>query len=292
MLSDAVSSFTKDNLDLYLKELGKEFRKRNGKTMPAEIILIGGAAILASYGFRESTTDVDAVIRASGAMKEAINHVGDRFGLPNGWLNSDFTKTSSYSDKLIEISVPYRTFSNVLQVRTVSGAYLVAMKLRAGRAFKHDLSDIIGVLYEHHQAGTSLTLNEIREAVHTLYGEWDAIAQDMQHFIENVMEQADFEAIYNELKAEEEKSKDILIEFQESYPGVVNTQNASDILETLKKQKETAAPSADEESVKDSHLSSHDLSELYAELEKGLQDERAGNVTDFDDAMAEIKEKL
>lgn len=56
--------------------------------MPAEIILVGGAAILANYGFRDTTTDVDAIIRASSLMKDAINHISDRFGLPNGWLNS------------------------------------------------------------------------------------------------------------------------------------------------------------------------------------------------------------
>ncbi len=33
--------FTKENLDMYLKELAKEFRKNNGNKMPAEIILIG-----------------------------------------------------------------------------------------------------------------------------------------------------------------------------------------------------------------------------------------------------------
>ena len=38
--------FTKENLDSYLKELAKEFRKKNGTRMPAEIILIGGASIL------------------------------------------------------------------------------------------------------------------------------------------------------------------------------------------------------------------------------------------------------
>lgn len=38
--------FTKENLDSYLKELAKEFRKRNGVRIPAEIILIGGASIL------------------------------------------------------------------------------------------------------------------------------------------------------------------------------------------------------------------------------------------------------
>ena len=50
MLSD--TSFTKENLDSYLKELAKEYRKLNGKTMPAEIILIGGPSVLANYGFR------------------------------------------------------------------------------------------------------------------------------------------------------------------------------------------------------------------------------------------------
>lgn len=41
--------FSSDNLDMYLKELAKEFRKLNGKTMPAEVTLVGGAAILAKY---------------------------------------------------------------------------------------------------------------------------------------------------------------------------------------------------------------------------------------------------
>ena len=47
--------FTKDNIDSYLKELAKEFQKRNGNRIPAEIILIGGASILINYGFREMT---------------------------------------------------------------------------------------------------------------------------------------------------------------------------------------------------------------------------------------------
>ena len=85
-------AFTKGNLDDYLRMLAKEFRKRNGKVMPAEIILIGGAAVLINYGFREKTYDFDAIIRASSAMKDAINYVGDENQLQEGWLNSDFTK--------------------------------------------------------------------------------------------------------------------------------------------------------------------------------------------------------
>ena len=42
--------------------------------MPAEIILVGGAAILVNYGFRAMTTDIDAIIHAASSMKNAINN--------------------------------------------------------------------------------------------------------------------------------------------------------------------------------------------------------------------------
>ena len=52
--------FTKDTLDLCLKELAKEYKRLGGKYAPAEIILVGGAAVLTNYGFRDMTTDIDA----------------------------------------------------------------------------------------------------------------------------------------------------------------------------------------------------------------------------------------
>lgn len=166
-------NFTKENLDTYLKELAKEFRRLNGKAMPAEIVLVGGAAILTNYGFRDMTTDIDAVIHAASSMKDAINRVGDKFHLPNGWLNADCMRTGSYSPKLDEYSVYYKTFYGVLSVRTVSAEYLIAMKLRSGRKYKNDLSDVIGILAEHQKRGTPLTLDRINTAVNDLYGGWD-----------------------------------------------------------------------------------------------------------------------
>lgn len=79
--------------------------------MSAEIILIGGASVLINYGFRETTYDIDAIIKSLGAMKEAINTVGDRMGLPVGWLNTDFVNTNSYTPRLMEHSKYDKTFS-------------------------------------------------------------------------------------------------------------------------------------------------------------------------------------
>ena len=237
MSSESTNYFTKDNLDTYLKELAKEFRKLIGTAMPAEIILIGGAAILTNYDFRDMTIDVDAVIHASSSLKDAINRVGDKFGLPNGWLNTDFTHTGSYSPKLNEVSEYYKTFSNVLQIRTVSADYLIAMKLRSGRKYKNDRSDIIGILAEHEKRGTSVTREKIDTAVQTLYGDWADIPTDAKVFIEDALRNGNYEEVYAAIREEENRSKDILIGFERDYPGVTTEANADDILAALKARK-------------------------------------------------------
>ena len=230
-------SFTKDNLDTYLKELAKEFRKLNGKSMPAEIILVGGAAILTNYGFRNMTTDIDAVIHASSLMKDAINRTGDRFNLPYGWLNTDFMRTSSYSTKIDENSVYYKTFYGVLTVRTITAEYLIAMKLRSGRKYKNDLSDVIGILAEHSKNNMPITFEMIDIAVKKLYGGWEEFPKDSKPFIEKALENGDFENVYSSAKIDELESKNILIDFEKEYPQVANESNVNDILKTLKSKR-------------------------------------------------------
>ena len=231
-------TFTKENLDTYLKALAKEFRKRYGKSANAEIILIGGAAILANYGFREMTTDIDAIIHATSAIKESINFVGDKFDLPNGWLNTDFTKTSSYSPKLDEFSVFYKSFYGVLSVRSISSEYLIAMKLRSGRKYKNDLSDIIGILAEHEKGQNPLTLNSIDSAVTKLYGGWEGFPEDSKAFIEDAFSNGRFLEVYESVRNEEKLSKSILIEFEEKYPKIATQSNVDDILKSLKAKRD------------------------------------------------------
>lgn len=195
--------FSKNNLDLCLRELAKEFRKLNGKSMPAEIILIGGASVLINYGFRDTTYDMDAIIISSSVMKQAIDRVSDKLGLPNGWLNTDFMRTKSYSPKLIEHSTYYKTFSNILTIRTITAEYMIAMKLMAGRKYKNDLSDIIGVLKHHEETGTPIALAQIKEAVETLYGSWSALPQSSVEFIEQTLEKKNYIEAFEKIRGSE-----------------------------------------------------------------------------------------
>ena len=235
MLSD--KPFTRENLDQYLKELAKEYRKRSGKNTPAEIILIGGASVVINYGFREMTYDTDAIISASSYMKDAINYVGDKYGLPNAWMNDDFKKTKSYSPKIAQHAEYYKTFSNIVTFRTITDEFLVAMKLRSGRQYKYDLSDIIGILWEKEKEGNPLTIDRIKKAVCELYGSYESLSEEIRKFIENALENGDYENIYSHTRQYELENKENLLEYQDEKPGVISEDNVDDVIAALRRKK-------------------------------------------------------
>lgn len=229
--------FTKDNLEYYLKELSKEYKKRSRGT-PAEMILVGGASVIINYQFRSSSYDIDAAFDSSSIMKEAINAVGDKFGLPNGWVNDDFRKTSSYTPRLVQYSEYYKTFSGVLTIRTVKAEYLVAMKLVSGRQYKKDLSDIAGILYEQQLSGNPLSYGSIDKAVCNLYGCWDCVSDYARELLERILTCGDLQKLFVELSEDETAAKNALAEIDRKYPGVVNRDNVTDVLEVIMKKKQ------------------------------------------------------
>lgn len=197
-------TINKENMDSIFKDLGKRFRKLNGRKTPAEIILVGGAAIIASYGFRDSTNDIDALISASSALKDAAAKTGDAFGLENNWLNSEFQKTTSFSSELVKHSKYYRTFSNILQVRVVQGEYLLATKLVAGRDYKNDLSDIIGIIVEQKKLGEPITFEKVDKALNDLYGGWNRVNAHMREFFEAALKNKDLALLMEQVRELEE----------------------------------------------------------------------------------------
>ena len=181
---------------------------------------------------------MDAVINAASSMKDSINYIGDKYNLPNGWMNDGFMRTDSYTPKIAVFSRYYRTYSNAVTIRTASGEYLIAMKLKSGREYKYDRSDVIGILWEHEERGDPLTFSRIRQAVADLYGSYDALTDGVKLFIERALEDGDYEKMYSRVRQAEAENKENLLEYQEKKPGVIHTDNISDIIAALKKRKE------------------------------------------------------
>ena len=93
---------TRANAMDIIRRFAKEYRKTLGKA-PGEIIIVGGGSIMLNYKFRDATQDFDVILRAASGIKDVITRFADDNNLPRDWMNSDFVKTASYSDVLMEV---------------------------------------------------------------------------------------------------------------------------------------------------------------------------------------------
>lgn len=66
----------------------------------------------------------------------------------------------------------------------------------AGRQYKNDLSDIVGVLIEQEERNKPLTFEKIQKAIIDLYDSYSRIPEDSRVFIEAVYKKEDLHAFY------------------------------------------------------------------------------------------------
>lgn len=227
--------FNRENLDHYLYLVAKGYKKHNKKKTKAELILVGGSSIVINYGFRGQTTDIDSIILAASYIKDVIAKIADENGLEKDWLNDDFKKTSSYSDKLIMYGKHYKTFCRCLDVRTIEGECLIAMKLRSFREYKHDISDIVGIMKECEELGQTVSKERISAIYRDLYNA--DIETEKMTVLESLFSSGSFEELYYKTVDEEAENKAILIEVQQKYKKELSRENASEFLKRIKEKK-------------------------------------------------------
>ena len=227
--------FTKDNIDNLLFQLAKEYKRINRKNTPAEIVIIGGAAIVSKYGFRQSTTDIDSLIFASSSLNDAINIVGDRNGLPVGWINDDFRKTSSYTEKIRQYSKFYKTFANILEVRMLPPEYDVAMKLASLRPYKYDMSDVVGII-----KSSNITKEQIVKAVIDFYDSFDSLSHpdEAVKLLDSIFAADDLEGLYASTRNSELDNRVILKDIDDTHPQLIKEGNLSSVLEAAKRKRD------------------------------------------------------
>lgn len=198
---------SKEQLDSIFKDIAKELKKKiKNKALSYELIIVGGASILLNYSFRETTVDIDCLDVQDALMNEIINIVGEKYQLPNDWINTDFIKTNSYTPKLIQYSSYYKSYANgSLVVRTIKDEYLIAMKMMAARKYKHDYSDIFGIIKEN----PSLSFDKVMKAVENLYGDSSKIPSEMVAFVKSLFEPNTIS--YADIEKGEEETETILL---------------------------------------------------------------------------------
>lgn len=146
----AEPAFDKQLLETALRALGEE-AVAAGKII--DITVYGGSSLVLATNFRVSTKDVDAVVQADERfLREATVRVGERLGLPEGWINDGVKTYLAPNDdtaKTLFGTYPDETRPG-LRVYVPTPEYLLAMKLMAMRidapSGAKDLDDILNLM--------------------------------------------------------------------------------------------------------------------------------------------------
>ncbi|MCR4566591.1 MAG: hypothetical protein K5769_00910 [Pseudobutyrivibrio sp.] len=230
---------TNENAYAILKAFAKEYKKQNGEA-PAEIIIVGGGSIMLNYGFRKSTQDFDIMLSGGGSdIKDIIHRVAEKYNLPDDWMNTDFKRTISYSNKLRQVSSHMFSFNhNSLEIRTIKDEYLIAMKMISARQYRNDLSDVVGILSCSLQNGKPISFEMIETAINELYSSTKKVKTELMERVKqySLMIIEELNEIYSDLKEDENRTLEDLQDINHKYKDVVTEQSVDDVIAALKRK--------------------------------------------------------
>ncbi|MCF3651620.1 hypothetical protein [Synoicihabitans lomoniglobus] len=121
-------SLDRDRLTQALQRLGQ---LAVGEGIELELSIYGGAVFTLVYGSRDSTKDVDALIRPVEVGHRLARQVAREQELPDDWINGDVALFLAKREAKRPLSGV--SFGPGLIVTVPTAAYLLALKLRACR---------------------------------------------------------------------------------------------------------------------------------------------------------------
>lgn len=153
----------KDKLVLCLKELGKRLRKQF-RDFKVDVWIVGGANIVYSFDFRESTVDIDIIKNRSIDIRDIVLSMEEEFDLPHNWINDSVMFSESFSMNLRKYSGEVREFGHCLVCHFLKPVAIACMKVRANRPEKGDIIDSYNICLDR-----DLTLGELESCYTDLY---------------------------------------------------------------------------------------------------------------------------
>jgi predicted nucleotidyltransferase len=165
-----------------LRRLGELAREQN---TTLEVSLYGGAVFTLVYGSRETTKDVDAVVRQNEIAKNLAAKVAQELGLPEDWLNDNVKQFLAANEAKRQL--PEADFGEGLRISVPTAAYLLAMKLRACRkplpGYPGDYGDIRFLVRKMGIASV-----EAAEAIHDKFFPHDALSDVAKEVVRGAIE--------------------------------------------------------------------------------------------------------
>jgi len=174
-------ALTKERLTRALRRLS-ELAAAEGIVL--EIDLYGGAVFTLVYGSRETTKDIDAIVRPAATGQRLITQVAHEESLPENWLNSDVRQFLSHNPEYRHY--PADDLAPGLKLRIPTAAYLLSLKLNACRralpGYKGDEADIRFLLGKLRPASIA-AVEEIHDRFFPGEGLKDRAIELIQHYL-------------------------------------------------------------------------------------------------------------
>lgn len=101
---------------------------------------------------------------------------------------------------------------------------------------RENVSDSDTPKAEHEKRGEPITMDRITQAVTNLYGGWEQISASSQLFIQQIMQNGEYQKTYGAIRQEEQDNKELLISFESKYPGATTSENVERIITDFKKK--------------------------------------------------------
>jgi hypothetical protein len=169
---------SKYNMNIYLEALNNCIFEKYGY-IKIDMLLVGGSSLILGHTFRTMTEDIDSYIEPSIDIKSCINKVKHMYSITSDWLNTDATKTKSFSVRLKANAIPVKSYS-CLNVYKICDLDAICMKLVSYR--EKDFKDLSGLADDNKGLITQLMIaNELQ----FLYGDnaFDLLSSDAISYV-------------------------------------------------------------------------------------------------------------
>lgn len=176
---------SKDDIVRGLRAIDQKARNAG---VVVDLSIYGGAAMALVFDLRQSTKDVDAVVRGSPEfLRTAAREVAAAEGWPNDWLNDGVKGFTSAKEQMQLMADFSESTTGGLRVFTPIPEYLFAMKCMAmrqqGLEGSHDISDIEALA----DAAKIVNVEEALSLVESFYPR-EKIPAKVRFGIEEIME--------------------------------------------------------------------------------------------------------
>jgi len=139
-----LEQLTRERVVEALSLLGRKAAEAN---VELEMCIYGGSAMMLAYDSRESTKDVDAIVKPSDIALRLAKEVANQLGLHESWLNDDVKRFVSDLGTFAPLQIAeLESAAKHLKITRASASYLLAMKCLACRSplpgYSGDVEDI------------------------------------------------------------------------------------------------------------------------------------------------------